>query len=150
MGAVSNREWAGLARAALRPDWIDDPRFATPASRVTNWDERLELTQQEMVKRTTAEWLARFDAEDVPCAPINDRRALISDPQIEANELIVESEHPHVGRIRQTRPAARFDRTPAEIRRHAPLLGEHTDEVLGEVGFDAEELAKLRASGVIG
>jgi len=150
VGAVSNREWAGLARAVGRPEWIDDPRFATPSSRVVNWDERLELTAQEIAKHSSAEWLARLDAEDVPSAPINDRSSMISDPQIVASQLIVESDHPHVGRIRQTRPAARFDRTPSEIRRPAPILGEHTDEIMGEIGFDTNEIAELRATGAIG
>ena len=66
-----------------------------------------------------------------------------------ANELLVESEHPHAGPMREPRPAARFDATPAGIRRHAPLLGEHTDEVLRELGVDPEEIAALRRSAVV-
>ena len=67
-----------------------------------------------------------------------------------ANELIVVSEHPIAGRVRQTRPAARFERTPAEIRRPAPGLGEHTDEVLSSIGLDADEIEQLRVADVIG
>ncbi len=85
----------------------------------------------------------------MPCAPINSRQDLLSDPQIAANELIVESDHPAVGRIRQTRPAARFDKSPAELRRHAPTLGQHTDELLGELGLAADAIEKLRADQVV-
>ena len=98
----------------------------------------------------TAEWLERLDAEQVPCAPILSRAELLTHPQIQANELIVESEHPHAGPMRQPRPAARFDATPAEIRRPAPLLGEHTDELLHELGLTPAEITALRNAGVIG
>jgi crotonobetainyl-CoA:carnitine CoA-transferase CaiB-like acyl-CoA transferase len=148
-GAVTDAEWAGMARAADHPEWIEDPRFATPAARVAHWDERLELMAQAFPTRSSAEWLRRLDDEQVPCAPISSREDLLADPQVAANELIVESEHPHAGPIRQTRPAARFDRTPAAIRRHAPALGEHTDEVLAQAGFPPAEIAELRSAGVI-
>ena len=148
-GTVANREWEAFARAVDHPEWLEDPRFATPAARVVHWDERLELMQEALSTRTSAEWLEILDAAEVPCAPINSRRDLLSDPQIAANELIVESEHPHAGPIRQTRPAARFDRTPASLERHAPLLGEHTEEVLSEAGLAAEEIAALREAGVV-
>ena len=121
----------------------------TPAARVAHWDERLELMQSALATRSSAEWLEIFDRVQVPCAPINTRRDLLTDPQIAENQLIVESEHPAVGRIRQTRPAARFERTPAEIRRPAPTLGQHTDEVLSESGFSPDEIEKLRAEGVV-
>ena len=88
--------------------------------------------------------------QDVPCAPILSREDLLHDPQIAANELIVESVHPHAGAMRQPRPAARYDATPAEISRPAPMLGEHTDEVLGEIGIGGDKIAELRKAGVIG
>ena len=149
-GAVADNEWAAMSRVLGHPEWIEDPRFCNAAARVVNWDERLELTAEVLRTRTTAEWLERLDAEGVPCAPINDRGALLTDPQIAANELIVESVHPHVGLVRDTRPAARFDRTPAEIGRPAPLLGEHTDEILGESGLSADEIRALHDRGVLG
>ena len=148
-GTVSNEEWQSFARAVGRPEWIDDERFATPAARVVNWDLRLDLMQEELQKKTTAEWLKILDDADVPCAPVNGRRDLLTDPQIAANELIVEAEHPTLGRIRQTRPAARFEQAPAELRRPAPGLGEHSDEVLAEAGYGADEIAALREQGVV-
>ena len=148
-GTVADAEWQAFARAVGRPEWLDDPRFATPAGRVAHWDERLELMQEALATRTTGEWLEILDAADVPCAPILGRRDLLHHPQLIANEIIVESEHPHAGRVRQTRPAARFDRTPAGVRRPAPLLGEHTEEILAELGLDRAEVAELRAAEVV-
>jgi crotonobetainyl-CoA:carnitine CoA-transferase CaiB-like acyl-CoA transferase len=149
VGVVSDAEWLGLTRALEHPEWLDDPRFKTPAGRVKHADARLELTAEVIKTRTSAEWLARLDAEQVPCAPILSRTDLFTDPQIAANALIVELDHPHVGRMRQARPAARFDGTPAELRSPAPLLGEHTDAVLTELGVSSEQLAALRTAGAV-
>jgi crotonobetainyl-CoA:carnitine CoA-transferase CaiB-like acyl-CoA transferase len=148
-GAVSDDEWRGLARAVGHPEWLDDPRFATPAHRIANAAERLELLAQVLATRPSAEWLERFDAEGVPCAPILSREELLTHPQIKANELVVESVHPHAGPMRQARPAARFDQTPADLRSAAPLLGEHTDQVLSELGVSQEEIATLREASVV-
>jgi crotonobetainyl-CoA:carnitine CoA-transferase CaiB-like acyl-CoA transferase len=149
VGVVSDAEWLGLTRALEHPEWLDDPRFKTPAGRVKHADARLELTAEVIKTRTSAEWLARLDAEQVPCAPILSREDLLTDPQIAANALIIESEHPQAGRMRQPRPAARFDGTPAELRSPAPLLGEHTDEVLTELGVSSEQLVALRTAGAV-
>jgi len=149
VGAVSVAEWVGLTRALERPEWLEDARFKTPAGRVKHADARLELTAEVLKTRTSAEWLACLDAEQVPCAPILSREELLTDPQVAANALIVETEHPRVGRMRQARPAARFDRTPAELRTPAPVLGEHTDTVLTELGVPAAQLSALREAGVV-
>ncbi len=149
-GAVSDREWEGFARAAKRPELVGDPRFATSTARVENWNMRLDLMGEVFRTDTTANWLERLDADQVPGAPLLERLELLTDPQIAASELIEEVDHPQVGRIRHTRPAARFDRTAARIRGFAPTLGQHTDEVLAEIGLQESELAALRATGTIG
>jgi len=148
-GAVSDAEWEGLTRAAEHPEWLEDERFRTAADRVAHVDARLALMAEAMPKRTTAEWLERLDAEQVPCAPVVRREELPQHPQIRASNLIVESVHPHAGPMRETRPPAQFDRTPASIRRPAPALGEHTDEVLAEAGYSPEEIAELRRARVV-
>jgi len=149
-GAMSDKEWAGMVRALDKPEWLEDERFRTPAGRMKHADARLEMTAEVMKTRTSAEWLARLDAEQVPCAPALSRHDMLTNEQIVANRLIVESEHPHVGRTRMTRPAARFADTPAELRLPAPMLGEHTEQVLTEIGLSAAQIADLRASGVFG
>jgi crotonobetainyl-CoA:carnitine CoA-transferase CaiB-like acyl-CoA transferase len=146
----TDRQWASLTRALDRPEWLEDARFKTAALRQEHIDARLELTQEVLRARTSAEWLDRLDAEDVPCAPVLRRKDVISHPQIIANETIVEMDHPNAGRLRQTRPAARFSKTPAEIRSGGPLLGEHTEEILTTLGYPPDKIEELRAAGVIG
>jgi crotonobetainyl-CoA:carnitine CoA-transferase CaiB-like acyl-CoA transferase len=128
---------------------LEDPRFATLQARMENLAEMLELVQAAGGDHTTAELLAKLEAADVPCAEVASLEAFLEHEQVVANGTIQESVHPQMGRMRQPRPAARFDRTPAEVQRHAPALGEHTDGVLGEIGRDAEQIAKLRTAGVV-
>jgi crotonobetainyl-CoA:carnitine CoA-transferase CaiB-like acyl-CoA transferase len=135
-GAVSDSEWQGLARALDHPEWLDDERFRTAGGRVAYAKERLDQTADVLKTRTTSEWLAKLDAEQVPCAPILPLSEVIRHPQIIENELIVESDHPVVGRIRQARAAARFDKTPTTLARPAPTHGQHTDEILKELGIE--------------
>jgi crotonobetainyl-CoA:carnitine CoA-transferase CaiB-like acyl-CoA transferase len=149
-GTVSDAEWEAFVREAGRPDLAEDSRFRTAAGRVKHANARLERMAEVLATRTTADWVARLDAAGVPCAPISTREDLLHDPQLIANELIVETEHPHAGRMRQPRPAERFDRTPSHIARPAPLLGEHTNEILDELGIARELRDELRALGVLG
>ena len=145
-GAVSDAEWQGMCRALEHEEWQSDPRFRTPQDRVINVRERLELMAGALLTRSTAEWLARLDQEGVPCAPVLERHEVFEQEQVKINGTVIEQDHPVAGRIRQPRPAARFDRTPLDLTRHAPSLGEHTSEILNELGFDPAELA---AAGVI-
>jgi crotonobetainyl-CoA:carnitine CoA-transferase CaiB-like acyl-CoA transferase len=149
-GAVSDAEWHGLARALDRPQWLSDERFKTPAGRVKHADARLEMTAEVLATRSSDEWLEILDRHQVPCAPIVSREDLADNVQVVANELIVESEHPLTGRMRQARPPIRFEDTPAEIRRPAPGLGEHNQELLTELGFDPSEIAELGNAGILG
>ncbi len=147
VGAVSDDEWKGLCAALEQPQWLDDERFNTPSGRVVNAPARLSLTQEVLKNKTSAEWLSVLDANQVPCAPILDRSTLLDHPQIEANEIITEHEEEDLGPFRLPRPAARFSATQAEIRRQAPHLGEHTEQLLTELGYDAEAINALLGKG---
>ncbi len=146
----TDRQWANLARALERPQWLDDPRFETAAGRHEHIDARLTMTQEVLRTRISAEWLERLDAADVPCAPVLRRKDMICHPQVLANQTVVELDHPRAGRLRQARPAARFSKTPAEIRTGGPVLGEHTEEILDGLGYDRGAIDELREAGVIG
>lgn len=150
VAVMTDKEWAGLARALRRPEWLADPRFQTPALREQYVNERLAMTQTVLRTGTTAEWMARLEAEDVPCAPALTRTEVIRHPQVAASDILRELDHPVAGRLRQTRPAARFSATPTEASRGAPRLGEHNREVLGALGLTDDALISLRAKGVIG
>jgi crotonobetainyl-CoA:carnitine CoA-transferase CaiB-like acyl-CoA transferase len=139
----TDREWLALTRALNKPEWLEDPRFKSPALRQRHINERLTLTQEVLRERPAEEWLARLTREGVPCAPVLTRTAMLSDPQVVANGIVVETHHPEAGRLRQARPAARFSTTEASIRQGAPALGEHTAEVLAELGYGAAEIEAL-------
>lgn len=147
-GAVSDVEWQGMCRALAHEEWLDDPRFRTAQDRVVNVQPRLALMAEALTGGSSAYWLERLDAEGVPCAPVLERHEVFEHEQARVNGTVVELEHPVAGRIRQPRPAAQFDVTPAEIRRPAPLLGQHTREVLAEIGLDAGALAAAGAAVV--
>src|SRR5215467_4804215 len=117
VAALTDRQWAGLARVAERPEWLEDERFKTSALRQKNIDARLELTQQAERATPAREWLERLTAVGVPCAPVQTRNQVIRHPHVREMGIVVETEHPAAGRLRQSRAAARFSRTPAEIRR---------------------------------
>ena len=142
-GAVSDAEWLGMCKALDRLEWLDDERFKTAAGRVVYATERLAMTAEVLRQRSSAQWLEVLDREGVPCAPVLSREQVIEHEQIRVNAVIEEHDHPVAGRIRQPRPAARFSGTPAMIRRPAPVLGEHSREILLEAGFTSAEIDAL-------
>ncbi len=150
VSTVAHREWEGFCRAAEKHEWLEDPRFQDTAGLVKNAKERLEMMAEALLEKPTEHWLEALDREDVPCAPVLFRDNVHLHPQVVANGIIVEDEHPVVGKVRQTRPAERMDGTPSEISRPAPTLGQDTDEVLAEFGFAEGEIAALREIGALG
>ena len=149
VSAMTNAQWQALAKAVGHPEWLEDDRFKTPASRDLNADIRLNMTQEALMTKTAEEWLAILDEAGVPSAPVLKRKDVINHPQVLASDLLLESDHPQAGRIRQTRAPARFSKTPTELRHGAPLLGEHSDAILAEAGLDEAAIKQLRESSVI-
>lgn len=142
--AVNNdKQWRNLIRAFDKPDWLEDPRFATPQARSENINIRLGLIQEVLLTNTAEHWLAHLDANDVPCAPVLTRREAIRHPQVEANETVIYSEHPEAGRLRQSRPAATFSETPTGIRMTAPSMAQHNAEILREAGLSDDVIKGL-------
>jgi crotonobetainyl-CoA:carnitine CoA-transferase CaiB-like acyl-CoA transferase len=146
----TNGQWVALTEALERPEWLDDERFRTPALRQRNVEARLALTQEVLKAGTTEHWLDKLTKAGVPCAPVLTRFQVIKAPQVEALGSVVEFDHPKAGKLRQMRNAARFEGTPASIRHGAPALGEHSEEILAEAGYSPDQIAGLKADGVIG
>ncbi|MCA8926422.1 MAG: CoA transferase [Alphaproteobacteria bacterium] len=147
VSTMTNGQWQAFCRASGHPHWIDDPRFATTALRDLNIDARLELIQSAMITKSTDAWMAILDEAGVPCAPVLHRREMIQHPQVVANGVVREYDHPQAGRLRQSRPAARFEGTEPEHRFGARQLGEDSAQVLAEVGYSAEEVQALLTDG---
>lgn len=150
VSVMSDREWKAFCLAVGKPEHLEDERFATPEARDENVNERLELIQSELLARTRDEWLEIFHEHDVPCAPALTRAEVIEHPQVLASDVLIETEHPAAGRLRQTRTPAKWRDTVPDPPRGAPLLGEHNEEVLAEIGYDEEEIRGFRERGVIG
>lgn len=148
-GALSDAEWSGMCAALDRADLLEDERFRTAKSRAVHGAERRQIVSAEIGKWSTREILERLDREEVPCAPVLTRWQLLEDEQVSANEIIEIHRDGTLGEVRQPRPAARFDRTPAEIRALAPYLGGDNAAILGEIGYSETEIARLGESGVL-
>ncbi|KHL72294.1 CoA-transferase [Pseudomonas putida] len=139
-----------FAEVAGQSQWADDPRFATNELRVANRSQLIPLIRQATVFKTTAEWVSQLEAAGVPCGPINDLAQMFQDPQVLARGLAVSMPHALGGRVPQVASPIRLSETPVEYRRAPPLLGEHTEEVLGDVlGLDGDALGRLRSAGVL-
>jgi crotonobetainyl-CoA:carnitine CoA-transferase CaiB-like acyl-CoA transferase len=150
--AASDAEMHGLFRALGHPEWSADPRFGALEGRRLPENFQALGGALDAAFRTwkTRELLERLVAEQVAAGAVLSLPEVIDDPQVRHNGAIFEREHPAAGRMREPRPPARFERTPGEPGRPAPLHGEHTDEILAELGIGDAERAELRAAGVLG
>jgi crotonobetainyl-CoA:carnitine CoA-transferase CaiB-like acyl-CoA transferase len=142
-GTISDSEWQGFCKATRDPELANDPRFATPGARSVNATARINKMQEYIAQHSTAEWLERLDAADVPCAPILRRGEIIHNEQVVARGIITEFDQPTVGRVRQPKPAARFELNESAIGGPAPRIGEHSREVLAQLGYDEHAIDKM-------
>jgi crotonobetainyl-CoA:carnitine CoA-transferase CaiB-like acyl-CoA transferase len=145
----SERQWPRFAAAIGASGLTDDLRFQTNGARVANRGALRALIADRLVAAPTATWLARLAEADVPAGPINDLAEAFASPQVAARGLLVDLEHPALGTLRQVGPPFELHGTPATVRMPPPLLGEHSDEILGELGLLPSEVAALRETGII-
>jgi len=149
MWAGADNEWHAVFRALDRAELCEDERFATGRARAENNEVLGGILYNEFRKWTTAEIVRRMDEAEVPGGPVLALDEVPDNPQVQHNQTIYEVDHPTAGRMRHCRPAALFSGTQAEPAPVAPLLGEHTDEVLSEAGFDADTIAAMREDGAV-
>jgi len=145
----SERQWPRFCAALGLDPLATDPRFATNGARVEHRVELRPMLAERFRARPSADWLPALRAAEVPVAPINDIVAAFDLPQARARGMTVDVEHPELGPIRQVGVPFELSATPATIRSAPPLLGEQTDEILADLGYDAASIAALRASGVV-
>ncbi len=146
---VGDTEFKGACRGLGIEPLFADPRFQTLSDRFARYAELFAEFAQASQHLSTAEVVARMDHEGVPCARVNSLDEVITDERVTHRDSVFEYEDPRAGRMRQARPAAIFDGEPNGIRRPAPALGEHTDELLAASGCSASEIAALRAAGAV-
>ena len=150
IGCAKEKFWQRLTVVIDRPEWAADPRFATFADRDRNREVLLPLLEEVVAQRTVAEWLEPLRAAAIPHAPINDVGAALTEPHTIARDLLVETEHPRYGTVRQVASPVRVGSEPPSYRR-APLRNEDADRILGELlGYDAAAVADLGDRGAFG
>jgi len=150
IGLEADRHFPGVARVIERPEVVDDPRFATARDRRHNRTALIGLFDEAFATRPLAQWAERFDREGVWWAPVQSFAEVVRDPQAKAAGALIDAPSRVGGTSRTVATPIGFDGAPVEVRAPSPLLGEHTDAVLREVGVDDATLARLRAEGVLG
>ena len=149
VGAANDRLFERLCRLLGHPEWIREPAFANDTARVANRRALAERLEAITRTRPRAHWLALLEEHGVPCGPINTYADVFQDEQVMARGMVVQTDHPTLGRLRTLGSPLKMSRTPPRPGRPAPLLGEHTDAVLSAAGYTPAELAALRAAGII-
>jgi CoA:oxalate CoA-transferase len=143
-------QWELFCATIGRPELIDDPRFDLPHLRTQHHAELEPILNEALRQKTTAQWLAEFDAIGLPCGPLNNIAQAAAHPQVQARRMLVEVEHPRIGTLTVADTPVKLSRTPGGVAGPPPALGQHTYEVLSALlGLSPEELNELAAAGVI-
>jgi len=149
LGLQGDRHWPDLVRAVGRPEWLADPRFASMRARREHCAELVGLLDAIFATRPLAEWGAVFDREGMWWAPVQTTEEIVADPQAEAAGAWVDVPRPDGGSVRMLASPADFSATRSQPRAVAPELGQHTEEILLELGYDWESIAALKEKGAI-
>jgi formyl-CoA transferase len=149
IGASNDRTFRRLCGVLGHSEWADEHLFLTNASRVANRDALAARIETVTSQQPRAHWLAALDANRIPSGPINTYSQVFSDAQVVDREMVVDVEHPALGSIRALGSPIKMSATPPDVRRCAPRLGEHTEEVLREAGFSLDEIRRLRPDDAI-
>ncbi|MEX1255272.1 MAG: CoA transferase [Dehalococcoidia bacterium] len=150
IGGLPENRWPAFCQALDLPEIEHDPRFERYFDRMANLAELYAMLDEAFQKKTTEEWMTLLKAADCICAPVASYEDILNDPQARANEYVVEVDHPTQGRIPVVGAPWRFSETPAEVAPAAPELGQHTEEVVLDLGYTWEQIAELRERGVFG
>jgi crotonobetainyl-CoA:carnitine CoA-transferase CaiB-like acyl-CoA transferase len=150
IGAANDRLWARLATDAFeRPEWLTDPRFATLPDRMEHIDDLEREIEAITTTRTTEDWIKIIDSAGIPCGQVLTYDQALNDPHVLAREMITDVQHPIIGEMRTIAPPTKFSGLDFNVRGPAPWLGQHTTEVLSEVGVDHDEIQALFSDGVL-
>jgi len=149
IAAGNDAMWGKLACALGHPEWLEDERFATSLQRVIHRAELTGAIDAALAGADVADWVERLNEAGVPTGPVLDLEQVFRDPQVLAREMRVELPHPELGRFETTGLPVKLSETPGRIERRPPLHGEHTDEVLRELGYGDADLERARSAGVI-
>jgi formyl-CoA transferase len=149
LGAANQRVWEQLCSAIDRRDLQDDPRFRTNADRTLNQRELADILEAVFVTKPMAIWLSELERAGVAAGPVYDMEQVYDDPQVQARNMMVEVAHPTAGLTRAIGIPVKLSRTPGEIRSAAPTLGQHTDDILRELGLTSEAITNLRANKIV-
>ena len=149
LGVGNDAQWKRFCGAIQSESLMNDPRFITNAARVSNFNETVRTVGEMMRTRSTDEWLDLLRSAGVPCSPINTLDQALEHPQVQSRSLFVETDHPVLGPMKNVGYPVKFNNQPRQASRHAPLLGEHTKEVLTEMGLSHERIDELLKHGVV-
>jgi crotonobetainyl-CoA:carnitine CoA-transferase CaiB-like acyl-CoA transferase len=149
VGAANQANWERLLKVLEAEELAQDPRFASNAGRINNLPELVELLSGYFRRRTTAEWLERLEALGVPAGPVLSIAEMHAHPQTQARQMVTEARHRKLGPVRTLGLPVKFSATPGSVRRGAPLLGEHTREILQEYDYTEAEIEAFIDSGAV-